>query len=106
MLEAVGVREKLDAVMATLAPLFARVEPRRNARAYVEGLMSDTPRKNCWQLAEHAGHSTPDRMQWLLERARWDAFAAMDAVGKFTVEQLADDGLTVAVWRESVSVDS
>jgi SRSO17 transposase len=101
MVEAVGVREKLDEVMAALAPLFARVEPRRNARAYVEGLLSDTPRKNCWQLAEHAGHSTPDRMQWLLERASWDAFAAMDAVSKFTVRHLADDGLTVAVLDES-----
>jgi SRSO17 transposase len=101
MVEAARAQQKLDEVMAGLAPLFARAEPRRNARQYVEGLLSDTPRKNCWQLAEHAGHRTPDRMQWLLERARWDAFAAMDAVREFTVRHLADDGLTAAVLDES-----
>jgi hypothetical protein len=29
--------------------------------------MSDLPRKNCWTIAEHAGHATPGRMQHLLE---------------------------------------
>jgi SRSO17 transposase len=101
MVEAERVQEKLDEVMAGLAPLFARVEPRRNARAYVGGLLDDVHRKNCWQLAEHAGHTSPDKMQWLLERARWDAFAAMDAIGEFTVGNLGTEGLVVAVLDES-----
>ena len=59
--------------MGCLAPCFARVEPRRQARKYVTGLISDLPRKNCWTLAEQAGDATPDKMQRLLERAAWDA---------------------------------
>jgi len=40
--------------------VFARVEPRRQARKYVTGLIGDLPRKNCWTLAEQAGDATPD----------------------------------------------
>ena len=65
--------------MGCLAPCFARVEPRRQARKYVTGLISDVPRKNCWSLAEQAGDATPDKMQRLLERAAWEAGAAMRA---------------------------
>ena len=57
--------------MGCLAPCFARVEPRRQARKYVTGLMGDLPRKNCWALAERAGDATADKMQRLLERAAW-----------------------------------
>ena len=59
----------LDELVGALAGCFARVEPRREARKYITGLVSDLPRKNCWALAEHAGDDTLDRMQRLLERA-------------------------------------
>jgi hypothetical protein len=59
----------LDELMGCLAPCFGRVEPRRQARKYVVGLMGDLPRKNCWALAEQAEDQTPDKMQRLLERA-------------------------------------
>jgi SRSO17 transposase len=36
------------------------------------GLVSDLGRKNCWTLAEHTGHPSPDRLQHLLARAKWD----------------------------------
>jgi hypothetical protein len=49
----------------------ARVEPRRQARKYVTGLICDLPRKNCWALAERARDATADKMQRLLERAAW-----------------------------------
>ena len=52
---------------------FSRVEPRRRARAFVLGLLAELPRKNCHPLAGHAGDRTPDGMQHLLSRARWDA---------------------------------
>jgi hypothetical protein len=41
--------------MARIAGRFGRVEPRRAASAYVRGLLADIDRKNCWNLAEHAG---------------------------------------------------
>jgi hypothetical protein len=54
-----------DQAMERIAGRFARVDPRRRARALVLGLLSDLPRKNCWTLAEHAGDATPDGIQHL-----------------------------------------
>jgi SRSO17 transposase len=62
-----------DQVMARIAGLFGRVEPRSTARSYLLGLLSATERKNCWQLAEQAGHARPGPMQRLLRYACWDA---------------------------------
>ena len=66
MVEATLARENLDELHGRLSHCFARVEPRRQARKYITGLMSDLPRKNCWTMSEHAGDATPDRMQRLL----------------------------------------
>ncbi|MFJ3402224.1 IS701 family transposase [Streptomyces microflavus] len=77
--------------MGRMAGRFARVEPRRRATSLVLGLLSDLPRKNCWTLAEHAGDATPDGMQHLLHRAKWDADAVRDDVRAYVVEHLADE---------------
>lgn len=84
-------------LMGRVAGRFARVEPRRRATALVQGLLSDLPRKNCWTLAEHAGYATPDGMQHLLHRAKWDADAVRDDVRAYVVEHLADDGAVLVV---------
>jgi SRSO17 transposase len=91
----------LAELMGCLAPCFARVEPRRQARKYVAGLISDLPRKNCWALAEQAGDQTPDKMQRLLERAAWDAGAAMRTVREFVVSRLGAPADAVLVIDES-----
>jgi SRSO17 transposase len=62
------------------AGCFGRVEVRRTAWSYVEGLASLVGRKNCWWLAQQAGHGDPGRMQRLLGGARWDAEALRDAL--------------------------
>uniref|UniRef100_UPI0035A889EA transposase n=1 Tax=Streptomyces siderophoricus TaxID=2802281 RepID=UPI0035A889EA len=62
-----------DDLMARVARRFARVEPRRRARAFVLGLLAELPRKNCWTIAKHAGDSSPAGRQHLLSRASWDA---------------------------------
>ncbi len=59
--------------MGRIAGRFVRVEPRRRAREFVLELLSDLPRKNCWTLAEYTGNATPDGLQHLLSRAKWDA---------------------------------
>ena len=76
---------------------FSRVEPRRRARAFVLGLLAELPRKNCWTIAEHAGDRTPDGMQHLLSRARWDAGGVRDDVRSYVVEQLGDPGAVLVV---------
>jgi len=58
----------------------------------VLGLLAELPRKNCWTIAEHAGDRTPDGMQHLLSRARWDADGVRDDVRSYVVEELGDPG--------------
>jgi hypothetical protein len=52
--------QSLFGLHARLAPRFARSEPRRRVLAYLQGILSDTARKNGWQLAEHAREARPD----------------------------------------------
>jgi hypothetical protein len=52
----------LEELLGRVAGRFGRVEPRRRARAFVQGLLADLPRKNCWTIAEHAGDPAPDGM--------------------------------------------
>lgn len=79
---------KLAELAADIAGAFGRVEPRRTALAYLRGLLSEVPRKNCWHLARHAGDLSPDKMQRLLSRANWDEDAVRDASRSFVVKHL------------------
>jgi SRSO17 transposase len=88
---------ELDGLLGRAAARFGRVEPRRRARAFVLGLLSDLPRKNCWTLAEHAGDATPDGMQHLLARAVWDEDGVRDDVRAYVVEQLGDPQAVLVV---------
>jgi SRSO17 transposase len=82
----------LDELMLRIGPRFRRVEPRRRSRAFVVGLLAALPRKNCWTIAEQAGDPTPDGMQHLLARARWDAGGVRDDVRDFVTGHLGDPG--------------
>jgi SRSO17 transposase len=90
-------REQFDELMGRIAGRFARVEPRRRARAFVLGLLSGLRRKNCWTIAEMAGDATPDGMQHLLAAARWDADAVRDDVRAYVVEYLGSAGGVLVV---------
>jgi SRSO17 transposase len=83
--------------MGRVAGRFARVEPRRHARAFVLGLLADLPRKNCWTIAEHAGNTSPDGMQHLLSRAVWDHDAVRDDVRDYVVDYLGDPGAVLVM---------
>jgi SRSO17 transposase len=87
----------LDALAARLAPRFGRKEPRRRARAYLQGLLAPVERKNGWQLAEAAGDRTPDGVQDLLARMRWDADAVRDDLRAYVVEHLGDPGAVLVL---------
>jgi hypothetical protein len=86
-----------DELMTRAGARFSRVEPRRRARAFVLGLLAELPHKNCWTIAEHAGDRTPDGMQHLLSRARWDADGIRDDVRSYVAEQLGDPGAVLVV---------
>jgi SRSO17 transposase len=77
--------------------LFTRPEPRATFADLVRGLLADVPRKNSWQLAEHVGHGTAHRLEWLLGGAKWDADALRDRVRDYVVATLgAEDGVLIA----------
>jgi SRSO17 transposase len=83
--------------MLRVGSRFRRVEPRRRARAFVLGLLAELPRKNCWTIAEHAGDATPDGMQHLLARARWDADGVRDDLRGYVTGQVGDPDAVLVV---------
>jgi len=89
-IEASGWLEEFEAAFARIAGRFRRVEPRRQARQYLLGLLSDVDERTCWQLAEQAGDASPHRMQRLLGEAVWDADAVRDDLRAYVVDELGD----------------
>lgn len=87
----------LDELLDRVADRFGRVEPRRRVRGFLLGLLADLPRKNCWTIAEHAGEASPDGMQHLLSRARWDTDGVRDDLRDYVVDHLGDPGAVLVV---------
>ena len=79
-------------VLDRIAPRFARAEPVRHAGALILGLLSGLDRKNCWTIAEHRGDGTPDGLQHLLSRAKWDVDAVRDDLRSYVREAFGDPG--------------
>jgi len=75
-------------LLGLLRPCFARPEPWLQAGKYLSALASGLTRRNDWTIAEHAGDRAPDKTQRLLNRAVWDAPAAMGEVRRFAVAGL------------------
>jgi SRSO17 transposase len=63
-----------------LAPYFARPEPYHHALLYLQAILSEIPRKNGWQIAEHARQARPYGIQRLLSRAVWDQDGVRDVL--------------------------
>jgi SRSO17 transposase len=97
----IGADADLDTLFQRVAPRFARAEPRRRARAFVRGLLSELDRKNGWTLASYAGESDPSGMQRLLNAARWDVDGMRDDLRAYAVERLRDDPHAVLVAHET-----
>jgi SRSO17 transposase len=79
-----------------IASCFARPEPRQHALLYLQALLSDIPRKNGWQIAEHARLAHPYGIQRLLSRAVWDEDAVRDALRTALVQTLLPPASTSA----------
>ena len=61
------------------------------------GMISGLDRKNCWTIAEHRGDGSPDGLQHLLSRAKWDADAVRDDLRDYVVDAFADPGAVLVV---------
>jgi SRSO17 transposase len=88
MVEAQEWAAELDSVFARVAGRFARADLRWRMRDYLRGLLAPVARKNGWQLAEYAGHRTPDGFQRLLNSSVWDADAVRDDVREYVAGKL------------------
>ncbi|WP_167538286.1 IS701 family transposase [Streptomyces albofaciens] len=82
---------ELDDLLITIGHRFGRVELRRRMRDYVRGLLAPVARKNSWQLAEQAGHATPDGLQHLLAGAKWQPDDIRDDLQQYVADQLGED---------------
>src|SRR5690242_17172120 len=71
-----------------LRPRFARPQAWKLALLYLQAILSDIPRKNGWQIAEHARQARPYGMQRLLSRAVWDQDGVRDELRAFVKETL------------------
>lgn len=95
-----GWGEWLEEVIQRIGPHFARIDAVQWAWVYLQGLFSEVPRKNGWQLAEQAGKANPFGIQDLLGRMSWSEDLVRDELRAYTVEQLAD-AWTVGVFDET-----
>jgi SRSO17 transposase len=74
-----------------------RPETRTTAHDLVRALLAPLTHKNCWTLAEHAGHDAPDRMQHLLGRARMDETALIASLRGYVTAHLGTDHVVLVV---------
>jgi len=84
-------------VMDRIGSRFVRYEPRRHAAAMMLGLLSGLDRKNCWTIAEHRGDVSPDGLQHLLSRAKWDADGVRDDLRGYVIEYFGDPGAVLVI---------
>jgi SRSO17 transposase len=82
--------DEFGALQDRIRHRFSRYEPARRAGALMLGLLSGLDRKNCWTIAEHRGDATPDGLQHLLSRAKWDADEVRDDLRSYVVEAFGD----------------
>jgi len=95
--------------MAQVASCFARRETRLTCKDMVHGLLCELEDRNCWTLAEAAGHDRPYRMQHLLSRARCDEQRMLDTAAGWAVGRLScgqDDGNAVLIVDETADEKS
>nr|WP_249938656.1 transposase [Streptomyces mirabilis] len=86
----------MDDLFLAIGHRFGRVELRRRMRDYVRGLLAPVARKNSWQLAEQAGHSTPDGLQHLLAGAKWQSDDIRNDLQQYVADKLGeDDGVLI-----------
>ena len=93
--------QALTHLHSRIAPRFARPQPRRRALLYLQGLLSESPRKNGWQLAEQAREATPYGMQRLLSCAVWDTDGVRDDLRSYALEQLGQQSAILVIDETS-----
>jgi len=94
--------EHFDELVERIGPRFARSEARARAKAYLQGLLSNTSRKNSWQMAETLGDSSPYGLQQLMYRAKWAVDGVRDDAQAYVSEQLGEPNGIMVVDESGV----
>jgi SRSO17 transposase len=89
-------RESLLRLHQHLRSRFARPQVHQHVLLYLQAILSDIPRKNGWQIAEHARQPRPYGMQRLLSRAVWDEDGVRDDLRALVCQTLHPPALTPA----------
>jgi SRSO17 transposase len=84
-------------VKARIRPLFTQERVARSAAQFLDGLLSNEPRKTGWMRAEAAGDAGPWRQQAILGRGRWEADALRDMVREYALETMADEDAVLVI---------
>lgn len=90
-------RAAFSGVLDTIESRFARYEPLRHAAGLMLGMLAPLERKNCWTIAEARGDLTPDGLQHLLARARWDADSVRDDLRGYVTAAFGDEQAVLVV---------
>ncbi|WP_449289276.1 IS701 family transposase [Nocardiopsis kunsanensis] len=78
-------------------PHLARPETRTTACEVIRALLAPLTAKNCWSLAQQAGHSRPYRIQRLLSQAGMDEKALAAALRDYLIGHLGTDDVVLVV---------
>jgi SRSO17 transposase len=79
-------------LLAEVAGCFPRRETRQCCAQMVRGLLTELEDRNCWTIAEAAGHRGPHRLHHFLSRAVWDEQLALDSAAAWAAARLDDGG--------------
>ncbi|HYQ91236.1 MAG TPA: IS701 family transposase [Candidatus Competibacteraceae bacterium] len=92
-----GWEEAFDTWAHRLGSYVPRADTRQRVVCYIQSLLGEVERRNSWQLAEYAGHTTPYAFQHVLGRANWDVEGIRDEVRTAVYEDLrtTDDALVI-----------
>ena len=84
-------------VKGRMRPLFSQERVAASASLFLDGLLSNEPRKTGWMRAEAAGDSGPWRQQAILGRGNWNADALRDIVREYALETLSDPDAVLVI---------
>ena len=85
------------AVIDRIAPRCAGCQPVRHAGGLMLGTLAGLRHNNCWTIAERRCEVTPDELQHLLTRAKWDADAVRDAVRGYVIDAFGEPDAALIV---------
>jgi SRSO17 transposase len=82
------ILREVDDLLGHMRPHFSRVEPFIASRRYILSCASDLPKLNGWTISEHSGYRSPDKIQRLLAKARWDDNEVFREIRRYVVAKL------------------